>query len=150
MSDDTDVACVLLKARADGGWDGLKAEMKRLFPTLLFQLVDAKGSLNENFFRLIAKQTLTAMDGKSLLARKPEVDLILRLARTTQISQAVNRVGYKEGNRRILIAAGRSGEVRRFLASGAARGTRLASSELSERELGWVEEAAILASLRRN
>jgi tRNA threonylcarbamoyladenosine modification (KEOPS) complex Cgi121 subunit len=149
LSDDVDVACLLLNGRADGGWNRLKAELNRSFPSLLFQLVDSKSSTNESFFRLIAKQTLTAIEGGSLLARKPEIDLILRLARTTQISEAVDRIGYKEGNGRILIAAGRIGEVRRFLAAGKVRGKRLTSSALNKREWGWVEEAAILASVRR-
>ena len=120
----------------------------RSFPDLLFQLVDARSGSNERFFRLITAQTLKSSSDGSLLAKKPEVDLLLRLARTTQISEALAKVGYKKGEKRILIAAGKKGEVKRLVTSGIAKGSRLRSVELSESEWGKVEEAAILTALR--
>ena len=142
----TDVACFLLGGR--GEWEDMKARLLRSFPDLLFQLVDARSGSNERFFRLITAQTLKASADGSLLARKPEVDLLLRLARSTQISEALARVGYKRGEKRILIAAGKKEEVRRLAASGVSEGRRLPSVELSEDEWGRVEEAAILSALR--
>lgn len=144
--DGTDVACFLIEGR--GEWEDLKARLLRSFPDLLFQLVDARSGSNERFFRLITAQTLKASGDGSLLARKPEVDLLLRLARTTQISEALARVGYKRGEKRILIAAGKKGEVMRLVASGIVEGMRLRSVELSENEWLSVEEAAILSALR--
>ena len=76
------------------------------------------------------------------------MDLLLRLARTTQISEALARVGYKRGEKRVLIAAGKKGEVMRLVASGIAEGRRLRSVELSESEWERLEEAAILSALR--
>jgi len=142
----TEVACFLLEGR--GEWEDLKARLLRSFPNLLFQLVDASSGSNERFFRLITAQTLKASGDGSLLAKKPEVDLLLRLARTTQISEAVASVGYKRGEKRILIAAGKKGEVKRMVGSGIAEGRRLPSVELSESEWERVEEAAILSALR--
>ncbi|TLY16272.1 MAG: hypothetical protein E6K86_04635 [Thaumarchaeota archaeon] len=141
-----EVACFLLEGR--GEWEDLKARLLRSFPDLLFQLVDARSGSNERFFRLITAQTLKASGDGSLLARKPEVDLLLRLARTTQISEALARVGYKRGEKRILIAAGKKWEVMRLVASGIVVGMRLRSVELSENEWLSVEEAAILSALR--
>jgi len=141
-----EVACFLLGAR--GEWEDMKARLLRSFPDLLFQLVDARSGSNERFFRLITAQTLKASADGSLLARKPEVDLLLRLARSTQISEALARVGYKRGEKRILIAAGKKGEVMRLVASGIVEGMRLRSVELSESEWLRVEEAAILSALR--
>jgi len=141
-----EVACFLLGAR--GEWEDMKARLLRSFPDLLFQLVDARSGSNERFFRLITAQTLKASADGSLLARKPEVDLLLRLARSTQISEALARVGYKRGEKRILIAAGKKGKVMRLVASGIVEGMRLRSVELSESEWLRVEEAAILSALR--
>src|SRR5438128_9315613 len=104
----TEVACFLLEGR--GEWEDLKARLLRSFPDLLFQLVDARSGSNERFFRLITAQTLKASGDGSLLASKPEVDLLLSLARTIQLSEPLARVGYKRGERRILIAAGKKGE----------------------------------------
>src|SRR5437667_8443420 len=87
---------------------------------------------------LITSQTLKASSDGSLLAKKPEVDLLLRLSRTTQISEAVASVGYKRGEKRILIAAGKKGEVKRMVGSGIAEGRRLPSVEVSESE--WERE----------
>ncbi len=142
----TEVACFLLGGR--GEWEDMKARLLRSFPDLLFQLVDARSGSNERFFRLITAQTLKASGDGSLLARKPEVDLLLRLARSTQISEALARVGYKRGKKRVLIAAGKKGEVMRLVASGIAEGRRLRSVELSESEWLRVEEAAVLSALR--
>src|SRR2546428_5624109 len=136
----TDVACFLLEGR--GEWEDLKARLLRSFPDLLLQLVDARSGSNERFFRLVAAQTLKASVDGSLLARKPEVDLLLRLARTTQISEALARVGYKRGEKRILIVAGEEGEGRRLGASGITEGRRPRSGELSESEWGRLGAAA--------
>jgi len=141
-----EVACFLLEGR--GEWEDLKARLLRSFPDLLFQLVDARSGSNERFFRLITAQTLKASGDGSLLARKPEVDLLLRIARNTQISEALARVGYERGEKRILIAAGKKGEVMGLVASGIVEGMRLRSVELSENEWLSVEEAAIRSALR--
>ena len=146
LQEEDEVACFLLGGR--GEWEDLKARLVKSFPDLLFQLVDERTGSNERFFRLITAQTLKSSSDGSLLAKKPEVDLLLRLAHTTQISEALARVGYKRGGKRILIAAGKKAEVRRLVASGIAKGSRLRSVELSESEWGRVEEAAILSALR--
>ncbi len=146
MLEETEVACFLLEGRDEG--EEMKARLVKSFPNLLLQLVDARSGSNERFFRLITAQTLKSSSDGSLLAKKPEVDLLLRLARTTQISEALMKVGYRRGARRILIAAGKSGEVKRLIASGIPKGRRLRSAELSEREWRRVEEAAILSALR--
>src|SRR2546426_6175512 len=129
MLEGTEVACFLLEGR--GEWEDLKAKLTKSFPDLLFQLVDARSGSNERFFRLVTAQTLKASGDGSLLARKPEVDLLLRLAHTTQISDALSRVGYKRGEKRVLIAAGKKGEVMRLVASGMAEGRGLRSVEMS-------------------
>ena len=42
----------------------------------------------------------------ALLAAKPEVDLLLRLAGTTQIALAIEEAGYRARGPMILVAAG--------------------------------------------
>ncbi len=147
MRDETEVACFQMEAGAKDA-EEMKEGLKKTFPNLVVQLADARVGSNERFFKMIAAQTISAMRYGSLLAKKPEIDLLLRLAATTQISEALTRVGYREGGRQVLIAAGRRREVKKLITSGKVDGTRLSSVELTKDEWKRVEEAAVLSALR--
>jgi tRNA threonylcarbamoyladenosine modification (KEOPS) complex Cgi121 subunit len=105
-----------------------------------------KGGLagNEVFVELLAAQTLQAESSGGLLANKPEIDFLLRLAGTTQISRAIREAGAKSGDQFILVVAGRS-TIRRL--SGI-DGKELPRLELTASELGRIEKAALLNAAR--
>jgi len=99
---------------------------------------------NERFFEMLAAQTLRAETLGTLLARKPEIDYLLRLAGTTQISRAIKHRGAVKGDRFLIVVAGRSDPSR----APGTKGQRLPRSELTESELGRVEKAALLNAER--
>ena len=147
LREEVEVACFRIEAEGSGA-EETKEELRRSFPSLVVQLADARVGFNERFFRMIAAQTISAMRYDSLLAKKPEVDLLLRLAGTTQISEALTRVGYRKGGMQVLIAAGQKDDIKKLLASGMVKGSRLASAELTKDERKRVEEAAVLSARR--
>ena len=106
----------------------------------------AKGEVagNEVFVELLAAQTLQAESSGGLLAKRPEIDFLLRLAGTTQISRAIAEAGAKSGDQFLVVVAGRRA-VRRprgFV------GKELPRLELTSSELGGIERAALLNARR--
>jgi tRNA threonylcarbamoyladenosine modification (KEOPS) complex Cgi121 subunit len=106
----------------------------------------AKGGLvgNEVFIELLAAQTLQAESSGGLLANKPEIDFLLRLAGTTQISRAIRDAGARSGDQFVLVVAGRS-TIRR---PSGIDGKELPRLELTASELGRIEKAALLNAER--
>jgi len=99
---------------------------------------------NEAFVELLAAQTLQAESSLGLLANKPEIDFLLRLAGTTQISLAISDAGAKPGDRFVLVVAGR----RTIRSPSGIEAKELPRLELSASELGRVEKAALLNAKR--
>jgi tRNA threonylcarbamoyladenosine modification (KEOPS) complex Cgi121 subunit len=111
----------------------------------MVQTFGAKAATNGFFVRMLASQTLRAGSSGSLLAKKPEIDFLLRLAGTSQISEAIARVGSKPGEPFVLVLASL-----RPLKKGVhpAGGLILPSIPLSESELRRVEQGALLSAHR--
>ena len=84
------------------------------------------------------------MASKSLLAKKAEVDFLLRLAGTTQISKAIKEKGAKAGEPFLLVVASRSA-LGRFRKSD---GEELPRAPLTTEELERIEAAALLDATR--
>lgn len=117
---------------------------QKLFPGCLVQTASAESATNGFFLEMIAAQTVQAKERGTLLARRPEIDFLLRLAGTSQISQAIPEVGSKSGEPFILVIAGKKALRRHTFAGGG----RLPSRPLSASELTRVEEAALLNAER--
>ena len=123
-----------------------KDALARRHPKLLVQAVKAETASNESFVRMICAETISAERSRILLARKPEIDLLLRLASTTQISVAIERVGAKKGEPFLMIAAGDGRSVRAIRPP--ATWKRLGRRALSKGELERIERAALLNAAR--
>src|SRR5689334_14188498 len=83
-------------ATLDGDTAALElSRLRKDHPDLVVQLVSMKRIPNARAIRMVAAQTMRALETGALLASKPEVDLLLRLAGTTQIAEAVDRIGYR-------------------------------------------------------
>ena len=74
------------------------------------------------------------------MANKPEIDFLLRLAGTTQISMAIKDAGAKSGDHFVLVVAGESA-VRR---PSGLDGKELPRLDLTESERRGIERAALL------
>ncbi len=119
------------------------------FPRLTIQLVTFGKVPNGRMLELIGNQTITALAEKSLLASKPEVDLLLRVAGTTQIEAALRLVGYRGNGKKVLVAIGDGrvlARLRRHCITHVPGATPLGKSPLSRQELEKVEVAALLAT----
>jgi tRNA threonylcarbamoyladenosine modification (KEOPS) complex Cgi121 subunit len=111
---------------------------------LVVQAAAAGSASNEFFVEMLAAQTIRAEASGSMLARKPELDLLLRLAGTTQISKAIAKFGATEGKPFLLIIAGRD----RSRAIRGVASPELPRRELTRTELQRVERAALLNAQR--
>ncbi|MDA4121152.1 MAG: KEOPS complex subunit Cgi121 [Thaumarchaeota archaeon] len=125
--------------------DRVKEEVRGKHPSLLVQSLRPGAARNVRLLEMIAAQTVEAAASGNLIARKLEIDFLLRVAGTTQISRAIRKVGSQEGRPFLLVMAGR----RRIPAvPGSGRWKELERKELSERELEKVEVAALLNAIR--
>jgi tRNA threonylcarbamoyladenosine modification (KEOPS) complex Cgi121 subunit len=126
--------------------DGTKETLRRRHPGALVQAVADGAASNELFVRMVCAQCMRARRTGALLAKKPEVDLLLRLAGTTQITAAIDRVGARKGLPFLIIVTGTGKQLKGFRAP---RGwKRLARGELTVDELARIEAAALLNALR--
>ncbi|MCS7141845.1 MAG: KEOPS complex subunit Cgi121 [Candidatus Nitrosocaldus sp.] len=71
----------------------------------MVQMVDAHSIAGMEHLLEILIQSLEAERRSCMLARMVEVDMMLRLACTRQISEAIERVGLKSGSRRAVLVA---------------------------------------------
>ncbi len=126
----------------------MKAEVLAAFPRLIAQTADPAVASNETVVEMLAAQTVQAARSGGLLARKTEVDLLLRLGGTTQISQAIQQAGAKSGRPFLLVVAGEEEELQALESGRFALGKRLPKGELSRVELLRVEKAALLNAIR--
>jgi len=108
------------------------------------QTVNSTSASNVRFIEMIAAQTLQAESSGSLLAKKREIDFVLRMAGTTQITRAIKNQGVQAHAPFIVVIASRSPVkgVRHF------KGTELPKKELTVAELSRVEKAALLNAKR--
>ena len=123
--------------------DEMKERLLAANPGAVVQAMNSGAAENLWFVEMLAAQTLRAEKSGRLLAKKPEIDLLLRFAGTTQISRAIRSHGARPGEPFLLVAASTSplkgiGGV----ADGPPR------RPLSREELARVEEAALLDAAR--
>jgi tRNA threonylcarbamoyladenosine modification (KEOPS) complex Cgi121 subunit len=120
--------------------EALKLKLSLANPGSLVQSARGRSAVNEFFVEMLAAQTIRAEDSGGLLAKKPEIDLLLRLAGTNQISTAIKEKGARNGEAFLLICAGRSAPK----SPKGLQAKELPRRELSRTELARVEKAALL------
>ncbi len=131
--------------------EGLLARSRELSPGVMVQVFGAGSAPNPSAVEMVAAQTLAAAKSGSTLAERPELDLLLRLAGTTQIGDAFLRVGYRSSGKRLFMVAvseGSGAGLRRLAKrlSKDGRFVELTRRRLSNRDLDQVERAALLAA----
>lgn len=97
---------------------------------------------------MLVAQTIRARGNGALLAKTSEMDLLMRLAGTTQISVALGKAGAKRGERTVIIASPGEARVDAFLRSLGFRVQRLPRRPLSTSDLDRVENAALLDAMK--
>ncbi len=122
----------------------LKLKAARECRGAVVQTAAQDAATNELFVEMLAAQTLQAQTTGSLLARNPEMDFLLRLAGTAQISKAIGEKGSAVGKPFLLVVASR----RRLKELSGLTGLELPRRGLSKSELLRVERAALLSAER--
>lgn len=123
----------------------MKARFREANPGAMVQTAAAQTVSNGMVIEMLAAQTLKSAESGELLAKKPEIDFLLRLAGTAQISSAIAYVGAKKGRPYIVVAALSTGKVRAPRGFG---GKELRRGTLSIEELEVVERGALLSAER--
>ncbi len=77
------------------------------FPDLLIQAVASNFILNRDHAKKIISISILAKKHRMLLSKKLEVDILLRLAGTTQITDAIKNIGIRKNQNFLLIAIGK-------------------------------------------
>lgn len=130
--------------RGGAGSDGIADRLKVANPGSIVQVVRAGSIKNGALAEMLAAQTLRAEDSGDMLAKKPEVDLLLRVAGTTQIARAIKTHGAERGKGLVAINASRADlNVPQGL-----EGRELPSRPLSSQERLRIEKAALLNAER--
>ncbi|MGD0395350.1 MAG: KEOPS complex subunit Cgi121 [Nitrososphaerales archaeon] len=135
------VVSIVIRGGVDPG--SVRKTVAAKLPGSIVQTVRADAATNGFFVEMIAAQTLSANGTQNLLAKKPEVDLLLRLAGTTQISRAIEQMGVKKGEPFLLVIAGPARGLD-DLGAKELGGSELERRELSSDELNRIEQAALL------
>ena len=77
------------------------------FPDLLIQAVSSDFILNKEHAKKIISLSILAKKHSMLLSKKLEIDILLRLAGTTQITDAIKNIGIRKNQNFLLIAIGK-------------------------------------------
>jgi tRNA threonylcarbamoyladenosine modification (KEOPS) complex Cgi121 subunit len=120
----------------------IRNKLAENYPGAIVQTFSSKAATNGFFIQMLAAQTLRAERSGCLLAKKPEIDFLVRLAGTSQISDAISRVGSRPGEPFVLVLA----SLRPLKRRARVAGRKLSTRPLSESELKRVEQGALLAT----
>jgi tRNA threonylcarbamoyladenosine modification (KEOPS) complex Cgi121 subunit len=141
-----EVRCYLLGRGVDA--TALKSDVDAKSRLTLVQAAALPFAGSEDYVEMIVAQTLRARASGTLLAHKPEIDLLLRLSGGAQISAAISAVGAKKGRRNALILVGESAEIQEAERRESLSELRIGRRPLSSEELLRIEDAALLDSVR--
>lgn len=139
------VRCYVLKGVRDP--KGLRESIASSSTGVLVQVFSRCVLDSEELCEMLLAQTHSAASGNSPLARKPEIDLLLRVAGTTQIKEALKVAGAKAGEECVLVLSGQEDKVaaaERLLPPGSSR----LRHRMKEGDLERVERAALLDAAR--
>lgn len=115
--------------------------------SVLVQAADASVAENESLLELLVAQTREARRQGIMLARKAEIDFLLRLAGESQIASAIAKAGAKDGDPALLVVSGERSDL--AVLGGRVNGRRrIPKTDLTEEEWMRVEVAALLNAER--
>ncbi|MFQ5920836.1 MAG: KEOPS complex subunit Cgi121 [Nitrososphaerales archaeon] len=93
--------------------DSFLKEIRALKRGVAVQVLDANFVAGKEHILEVLKQSLHARRTGTMLSRRIEIDLLMRVACTNQISRALENVGIKEGlNDLLIVAIGKTKDLR--------------------------------------
>ena len=81
-------------------------DLRKKYPKIVFQAISSKFILNNSHLKKIILLSLESKKNNILLSNKLEIDILMRFALTTQISDAIKNIGIKPNSNFILITIG--------------------------------------------
>ena len=81
-------------------------DLRKKYPKIIFQAISSKFILNNSHLKKIILLSLESKKNNILLSNKLEIDILMRFALTTQISDAIKNIGIKPNSNFILITIG--------------------------------------------
>ncbi len=81
-------------------------DLRKKYPKIIFQAISSKFILNNYHLKKIISLSLESKNNNILLSNKLEIDILMRFALTTQISDAIKNIGIKSNSNFILITIG--------------------------------------------
>ena len=82
-------------------------EIRKKFPNLVIQAISSNYILSKSHAEKIITISSMAKENRTLISKKIDTDILLRFAGTTQIQDAIHKVGIKTGYGFIVIAIGK-------------------------------------------
>jgi len=82
-------------------------KIRKKFPDLVIQAISSNYILSKSHAEKIITISNMAKENSTLISKKIDTDILLRFAGTTQIQDAINKVGIKTGNGFIIITIGK-------------------------------------------
>jgi len=82
-------------------------KIRKKFPDLVIQAISSNYILSKSHAEKIITISNMAKENSTLISKKIDTDILLRFADTTQIQDAINKVGIKTGNGFIIITIGK-------------------------------------------
>ncbi|MDG6985210.1 MAG: hypothetical protein JRM73_00495 [Nitrososphaerota archaeon] len=125
---------------AGGSADEVKRKLASVNPGTMVQAMRAGPAVNAALVEMLAAQTFRAESSGAMLAKKPEIDFLLRFAGTSQIAKAIREQGAVPGKPFFAVTAGR----KEIVTPAEYRSAELPRKKLSRSDLTRVERAALL------
>jgi len=89
-------------------------KVRKKFPNLIIQAISSNYILSKSHAQKIISISQMARKNNNLLSKKIETDILLRFGGTTQINEAIKRVGIKQESSFILITIGSKTSINRL------------------------------------
>ena len=85
--------------------------LRKKYPKVIFQAISSNFILNNYHLKKIVSLSLDSKKNNILLSNKLEIDILMRFALTTQISDAIKNIGIKPNINFILITIGNKNDL---------------------------------------
>ena len=122
----------------------VRERVLRKSPKAMVQAVRPDAAPNSFVVEMIAAQTIEADETGGLLAKRAEIDFLLRLAGTAQIEEALRLVGARRGEGFVLVVATPDGTANPKVLGGRPVEPGVGTAE----DFARVEKAALLSAGR--
>mgnify|MGYP001159586639 FL=1 len=107
--------CTFTPIKLDSDPTKILLKLRKLFPELKIQLLNSDSIINQDHLIWAVKQTYEAQNRKILLAKKFEIDLLLRLSITSQINEAIKLIGALSSEQNLIVLSlGNKNQLNRF------------------------------------